>query len=67
MTQQADTRQRDLAAEFRTLHEAAKGCEFDLTPVDGPIALLTLFVHQHGDAILAALSTSNSSVMVEGK
>lgn len=45
-----------LRAEFARLHEAARGCEFDLTPTDGPIAQLTLFVHENGDAILAALS-----------
>ena len=40
--------------EFAQLLDAAKGSEFDLTPADGPIAKLTLFVHEHGPAILAA-------------
>lgn len=44
-----------LADELEALHNAAKGREFDLTPADGPIAKLTLFMHENGERILAAL------------
>ena len=44
-----------LVDELGRLHKAAKGCEFDLRPTDGPIAQLTLFMHENGDRILAAL------------
>lgn len=43
--------------ELERLLVAARGCEFDLTPADGPIAQLTLFMHQQGELILAELQT----------
>jgi len=46
-----------LRAEVAALHDAARGREFDLVPEDGPIAQLALFMHQHGDRIVAALAT----------
>lgn len=50
-----------MVEDFKRLHEAARGCKFNLTPADGAIARLTLFVHENGDAIVAALSTPKTS------
>lgn len=44
-----------LAGELTRLHNEARGREFDLVPADGPIARLALFMHEHGDRIVAAL------------
>lgn len=52
MTTQASDQ---LVERLRELHEAARGCEFDLVPADGPIARLVLFMHDNGDRIVAAL------------
>jgi hypothetical protein len=45
-----------LVGELERLHNDARGCEFDLVPADGPVARLTLFMHENGDRILSALS-----------
>lgn len=55
-----------LVEQLRKLHEAARGCEFDLVPTDGPIAQLALFMHENGDRVLAALSQPPASVMPDG-
>ncbi len=48
-----------LADELRTVLVAAKGCEFDLVPTDGPIARLALLMHEKGDRILAAFCSAS--------
>lgn len=55
-------KQHTLADELERLHEDARGCEFDLVPADGPIARLSLFMHENGERILAALRQSAEAV-----
>ena len=50
-----------LTARLRELHEAARGCEFDLVPYEGPIARLALFMHENGSALIDTLSQPNAS------
>lgn len=55
-----------LHAALLELLAAAKGCEFDLTPHDGPIARLALFMHERGDEVVAALARAEESKARDG-
>lgn len=45
----------DIVEQLLSLHNAARGCEFDLLPNDGPIARMVFFMHLHGDRIAAEI------------